>query len=89
MEIPVANVYYLLCYAWDKLEEDRLLKVDPTGSTSLVDLFARVLISGADHVMKKGLDRGYVAHVEEMAAVRGKIQFQPTLKPQRSGKTGQ
>lgn len=80
MEIPVANVYYLLCYAWDKLEEDRILKVDPTGSTSLVDLFARVLISGSDHVMKKGLDRGYVAHVEEIAAVRGRIQFQTTLR---------
>jgi 5-methylcytosine-specific restriction enzyme subunit McrC len=80
MEIPVANVYYLLCYAWDKLEEDKLLKVDPTSSTSLVDLFARVLIGGADHIMKKGLDRWYVAHVEELAAIRGRIQFQPTLK---------
>lgn len=80
MQIPVANVYYLLCYAWDKLEEDRLLKVDPTRSTSLVDLFARVLISGSEHVMKKGLDRGYVTHVEEAAAVRGRIQFQTILK---------
>jgi 5-methylcytosine-specific restriction enzyme subunit McrC len=80
MEIPVANVYYLLCYAWDKLEEGRLLKVDPAGSTSLVNLFARVLISGVRHVMKKGLDRGYFAHVEEIAGVRGRIVFQTTLK---------
>ena len=43
MEIPIQNIYYLLCYAWDKLEEKELIDVDPVGMTELVDLFARVL----------------------------------------------
>jgi len=80
MEIPIANVYYLLCYAWDKLEEDQLMNVDPTHSTTLVDLFARVLNSGIDHLLKKGFDRGYVVYSEESSCLRGKIQFQTTLK---------
>ena len=25
MEIPIANIYYLLCYAWDVLEEREAL----------------------------------------------------------------
>jgi 5-methylcytosine-specific restriction enzyme subunit McrC len=80
MEIPVANVYYLLCYAWDKLEESETVKVEPTQSTELVDLFARVLISGLDHLLKKGIDRGYVVHSEESRVLRGKLCLQATLK---------
>jgi 5-methylcytosine-specific restriction enzyme subunit McrC len=80
VEIPIANVYYLLCYAWDKLEERDIVKVQPTGETRLVDLFARVLNSGIDHLLKKGFDRGYVAVQEDTRLVRGRIQFQPTIK---------
>jgi len=80
MEIPIANVYYLLCYAWNKLEESETVKIDPTQSTDLINLFARVLISGVTHLLKKGFDRGYLAHSEETKVLRGRIQFQPTLK---------
>jgi 5-methylcytosine-specific restriction enzyme subunit McrC len=80
MEIPVANVYYLLCYAWNKLEESDTIKVEPTQSTELVDLFARVLINGLEHLLKKGVDRGYVVHSEEGHVLRGKLNLQATLK---------
>jgi 5-methylcytosine-specific restriction enzyme subunit McrC len=80
MEIPIANVYYLLCYAWDKLEERDLIKIDPTQSTELVDLFARVLSSGVDHLLKKGFDRGYVDQSEDTQRVRGRIEFQTTIR---------
>ncbi|HET8924278.1 MAG TPA: 5-methylcytosine-specific restriction endonuclease system specificity protein McrC [Candidatus Acidoferrum sp.] len=80
MKIPVTNVYYLLCYAWNKLEESETIKIEPTQSTELVDLFARVLINGLDHLLKKGIDRGYVAHSEESRVLRGKLELQATLK---------
>lgn len=75
MEIPIQNVYYLLCYAWDKLEEKELIDVDPVGITTLVDLFARVLIAGTNHLLKRGFDRNYVAHNEWTSRLRGKILF--------------
>ena len=50
MEIPIQNIYFLLCYAWDKLEERDLVDVDPVGITGLVDLFSRVLITGTNHL---------------------------------------
>jgi 5-methylcytosine-specific restriction enzyme subunit McrC len=80
MEIPIANVYYLLCYAWDKLEERDLVKIDPTQSTELVDLFARVLSSGVDHLLKKGFDRGYMDQSEDTQRIRGRIEFQQTIR---------
>jgi 5-methylcytosine-specific restriction enzyme subunit McrC len=80
MEIPIANVYYLLCYAWNKLEESETIKIEPSQSTQLVDLFARVLIRGLDHILKKGIDRGYVVYSEESRVLRGKLALQPTIK---------
>jgi|SRR5467141_1504957 len=55
-------------------------KIDPTQSTDLIHLFARVLLSGVTHLLKKGFDRGYIVHSEETKVLRGRIQFQPTLK---------
>jgi 5-methylcytosine-specific restriction enzyme subunit McrC len=80
MQIPIENVYYLLCYAWNKLEEKDLVRINPTATTSLVDLFAKVLIGGTNHLIKRGFDRGYVQFAEETRRMRGKIAFSPTLK---------
>ena len=80
MEIPIQNIYYLLCYAWDKLEESDLVDVDPVGITELVDLFARVLISGTNHLLKRGFDRNYVLHEERTSRLRGKIRFDALFK---------
>ena len=80
MEIPIQNIYFLLCYAWDKLEERDLVDVDPVGITELVDLFSRVLISGTNHLLKRGFDRDYVPHEEQTARLKGKILFDAVVK---------
>ena len=36
--IPVANIYYLLCYAWDVLDEMDRSRVDPDSFDMLPDL---------------------------------------------------
>ena len=56
-KIKVANIYYLLCYAWDKLEEKEIVDVQEDGITELVDLFASVLVNGVTHLFNQGLDR--------------------------------
>jgi 5-methylcytosine-specific restriction enzyme subunit McrC len=75
MNIPIQNIYFLLCYAWDKLEERDLVDVDPVGITELVDLFARVLVNGTSHLLKRGFDRNYVVHGEWTARLKGRVQF--------------
>jgi 5-methylcytosine-specific restriction enzyme subunit McrC len=80
MDIPIQNIYFLLCYAWDKLEEKDVVDVDPVGVTELVDLFARVLINGTNHLLKRGFDRNYVAHEEWTSRLRGKINFDTVAK---------
>lgn len=80
IQIPVENIYFLLCYAWDKLEERDLVQVDDSGSTDLLDLFARVLVNGTNHLLKRGFDRGYLLHREETKRLRGKVLFSPSIQ---------
>jgi 5-methylcytosine-specific restriction enzyme subunit McrC len=80
MHIPIQNVYFLLCYAWNKLDEKEIVQVGATESTKLVDLFARVLINGTNHLLKRGFDRGYVSYLEDTRRPRGRIQFADTVK---------
>ena len=79
-EIPIQNIYYLLCYAWNRLEERDIVNVSGIDSTSIVDLFAKVLIGGISHLLKRGFDRGYLDLVEDTRCLKGKLLFNPTLK---------
>lgn len=79
-DIPIQNVYYLLCYAWDQMEAGRRVDVGAHGHTEWVDLFAQVLVTGTRRVMRQGLDRGYETKDEATARVRGRIDFSTSLK---------
>lgn len=78
--IPIQNIYYLLCYAWNKLEEKDIVEVESLKSTQLVDLFAKVLIGGTLHLIRRGFDRGYLHFSEDTRLPRGKIDFASTMK---------
>jgi 5-methylcytosine-specific restriction enzyme subunit McrC len=80
MRIPIQNLYYLLLYAWDVLEEADLLVVDAEPETRLLGLFGTVLVSGVDHVLRRGLDRGYLPRKEALPGVRGKIDLSASAK---------
>jgi 5-methylcytosine-specific restriction enzyme subunit McrC len=82
VEIPIKNLYFLLCYAWDRLEERELVDVSSEDASSLLNLFARVLIGGSRYLLHRGLDRGYLAIEEDLAGIRGKIDFFTTMKRQ-------
>jgi 5-methylcytosine-specific restriction enzyme subunit McrC len=79
MDIPVKNLYYLLCYAWNKLEEKEKVKVLASDYEEAAELFARVLVNGCTHLFKRGLDRCYNEVVQEYSGVKGKIVFSESL----------
>jgi 5-methylcytosine-specific restriction enzyme subunit McrC len=80
VKIPILNVYYLLCYAWDKLAERDVVAVEALDPQNLPNLFAKVLINGTNHMIKRGFDRGYVSQHEWTARIRGKIDFQAAIR---------
>jgi len=80
MEIPIQNLYYLLLYAWQKRDLAGMVRVEAKDATSLLDLFAKVLVAGTGQLLKRGLDRGYVPCDETLRGIRGAIDFGTTLK---------
>ena len=80
MQIPIQNIYYLLCYAWNKLEERDIVNVNEIDSTELIDLFAKVLSNSCSRLLKQGFDRYYVEHEDVIMGIKGKFNFSATIK---------
>ena len=80
MNIPIQNIYYLLCYAWNKLEEGNIINVKAISTTELIDLFAKILINGTGRLLKQGLDRYYVEHEYIVNGIKGKFNLSASVK---------
>jgi 5-methylcytosine-specific restriction enzyme subunit McrC len=78
--IPIQNLYYLFCYAWDRFPEGKALTVGTEESPEPLDLFAKVLINGIERLLRRGLDQGYCEHEEETSSIRGRIVLNETLR---------
>lgn len=80
-QIPILNVYYLLCYAWDFAQHRDAAKLGDAGRlTTVQDLLGKVLAIGANRLVRRGLDRGYVERREDLAGIRGKMAVSETAK---------
>ena len=82
MEIPVQNLYHLLTYAWNQLEEAEQVNVTAEPADTLLDLLARVLVQGTTHVLKRGLARDYLPQQELTGRLRGKLLLADSIRQQ-------
>src|SRR5262245_26757550 len=78
--IPIQNLYYLLLYAWDALEQGEAVGVEVEPQTQVLDLLAAVLNRGLDRLLRQGLHRAYSSLNETIAGVRGKVDLSATTK---------
>ena len=74
-EIPIQNLYYLLSYAWNHLDENEEVSIAAKDCHSLTELFARILATGTQRLIKRGLERDYLPHREETAVPRGRMDM--------------
>ena len=80
-KIPIANIYYLLCYAWEHVEESDVVRLDEVGELERVhDLLGKVLAEGTFRLVRRGIDRGYWEVQEDIAGIRGKMAVGETVK---------
>ncbi len=81
--IPVQNLYYLLSYAWDdRLKTVELEKITDEQCPDLANFFAQVLGRGVHRLIRRGLDRDYIAQHELTSLLRGRIDFTSSAKRQ-------
>lgn len=72
--IPVLNVYYMFCYAWEAFEHGAELATAAVDAATLLDLVAHVMDAGVRRLMRRGLDQGYTERTEPLGALRGTIR---------------
>ncbi|CAN0499220.1 unnamed protein product, partial [Discosporangium mesarthrocarpum] len=74
-KIPIANIYHMLCYAWDVLPETTATDVTKLSAEKPADLIAKMLINGTHHLLRRGIDQGYIAVDEVTSSLKGRIDF--------------
>ena len=80
-QIPILNVYYMLCYAWGHVQERDTARLETLANLSTVhDLLGKVLAGGVNHLIRRGMDRGYQERREDLAGIRGKLVVGDTVK---------
>ena len=72
-EIPIRNLYHMLCYAWNELPEGGFRYVASDEVKKPIDLLARMVIDGVKHVQRRGIDQGYNEFTEELRRLRGRV----------------
>lgn len=79
-QIPIQNMYYILCYAWGLGEMRDKVNVGVERCDSIANLLVHVLLNVIDWLLKRGLVQDYVVNSAEMEGIKGKINISETLK---------
>jgi 5-methylcytosine-specific restriction enzyme subunit McrC len=80
MAIPIANIYYLLCYAWDEFVPRQLTNVAGEQFPDTLHLFSHLLVVGLRTLHRRGLEKGYVVTEQPTSIVRGRILIENTFR---------
>ena len=79
--IPIQNLYYLLVYAWDHpLEKSGLDTIGGENCPDLNNLLAVALLEATRRQLRFGLDRSYIEVAEETSRIKGRIDFETSVK---------
>lgn len=81
-KVPIKNIYYMLCYAWNVLEHSNEINLGSEPFDNVYNLFARLYLNGTRNLVKRGLNKYYIYNDEEIASVRGKINLSESIKRQ-------
>ena len=78
--IPPQNLYRVLTYAWDWLDDDLLAGVNSGEVDTVQNMIGHVLLNASKLLLRRGLDRAYVVHEDELSVPRGKFDVSTTMK---------
>ena len=73
--IPIQNIYYMLSYAFQVLNEQGYKSVATEHFENVADLCAAILIKGLSKQLKRGLMKDYIPKREPLTALRGKMEI--------------
>lgn len=80
--IPVQNIYYMLSYAFQVLNEQGYKDIATEHFDNVTELCAAILSKGITVQLKRGLGKEYIPQTESRSSLRGKIDITESLKTQ-------
>ena len=80
--IPIQNIFYMLSYAFQVLNEQGYKNIATEQFDNVGDLCAAILARGVSRQLKQGLGREYIEHTEQRSALRGRIEITESVKTQ-------
>lgn len=80
--IRIQNIYYMLSYAFQVLNEQGYKQVATEEFDNAAELCTAILIKGVASQIKRGLEREYILKCESLSSLRGKIDISASVKEQ-------
>ena len=80
--IRIQNIYYMLAYAFQVLNEHGYKSIATEDFDNTAELCAAILTRGIKIQIKRGLGKEYMSRTESLASLRGKIDITESIKTQ-------
>ena len=80
--IRTQNVYYMLAYAFQVLNEQGYKNIATESFDNTAELCAAILSHGINTQIKRGLGKEYILRTEALSSLRGKIDMSESIKTQ-------
>lgn len=80
--IRIQNIYYMLAYAFQVLNEQGYKDVATEDFENTAELLSAILCRGVSVQIKRGLCRQYITNEEPLGSPRGKIEIGESIKTQ-------
>ena len=58
--IPIQNIYYMLCYSWNRAEEVKNLSLKGIKGNNFYDLLSLALCNSVSKIIKRGIYKEYI-----------------------------
>ncbi len=78
--IFIKNIYYMLSYAFQILNQREYEEVAKESFDNICDLFAAILEKGMNRQLKQGLYREYLSKKEDGTTLRGKLDLEGSIR---------
>lgn len=78
--IPIRNIYYMLAYAFQVLNEQGFKNIATEQFNNVAEMCAAILTKGVSMQLKRGLGREYIQNTEPLSTLRGRIDISESIK---------
>ena len=78
--IPIKNIYYMLSYAFNVLNENGYKNIATEDFNNVAELCAAILSKGISVQVKRGLGREYIEQTEALSSLKGRIGISESIK---------